>query len=141
MFVDTKGTQKGLIFLYEMLRAAIASLKTCSMMQKQLTQKSATNCLKNAEWILVLYSRYFGSQKDSKRYILCNHSISTNYWHRDSATAILCLIITQKKPKQLPVESACWRWAFLNSGYSTTHANHKDRNVSRNNTFHAALIA
>lgn len=56
MFVDTKGTQKGLIFLYEMLRASIASLKTCSMMQKQLTQKSATKCLKNAEWILVLYS-------------------------------------------------------------------------------------
>lgn len=30
MFVVAKGTQKGFIFLYEILNASIASLKTCT---------------------------------------------------------------------------------------------------------------
>jgi hypothetical protein len=45
MFVVAKGTQKGFIFLYETLKASIASLKTCS---KHKTPKTSSQFIINA---------------------------------------------------------------------------------------------
>ena len=45
IFVVAKGTQKGFIFLYETLKASMASLKTCSFTKqphKQSNQDTAT---------------------------------------------------------------------------------------------------
>lgn len=68
MFVVAKGTQKGFIFLYEIFKASTASEKTCSMMQKQLAQKSATKLTQTCRMDPRPIRGYFSSQKASKRY-------------------------------------------------------------------------
>ena len=47
IFVVAKGTQKGFIFLYEIRKASMASLKTC-LIHKSTTKQSTNQCHKIA---------------------------------------------------------------------------------------------
>lgn len=50
MFVVAKGTQKGFIFLYEIRKASIASLKTCSHnKRKEIRQLVSCNAITRAQ--------------------------------------------------------------------------------------------